>query len=152
MKKITLLLCLLILAACGDGDSDSGGDTADSQMNDVLPANFVGVYTGTIEATATAIGIISLSETYPITITVTADNMIRFDGDEPDETFTAVITNDGAFSGGLPFNDEDCTATINTEGTVDGVIASGTVDGSGVCLLDGNSVDVTLEGTFTATR
>lgn len=151
MKKIFILLASCLLVACGSGGSDSGGMTDDTLPGTNVPASFAGLYTGTATVEATALGI-SESDSFPINITVTEDAMVRFDGDDPEETFTVGLANDGAFSGSLPINEDPCTGTVTVTGSVDGTNASGDVSGSGRCLINGLDVDVTLEGTFSASR
>lgn len=151
MKKILFALSFLLLSACGSSDSDSGGMVEDTIPGTSIPANFVGTYTGTLNVTASALGL-SESDSFPITITVTSDGNVRFDGDDPDETFTVGLTNDGSFSGNLPINEEECTGSVGTQGMVDGTSASGTLSGEGECDFDGLQVDVTLTGDFSASK
>jgi len=149
MKNLLILITSLFLIACGGGGSDSGGMAEDTIPGTNVPVSFVGTYTGTATITASALGITE-TDTFPITITVTNDAMVRFDGDEPDETFTVGLGNDGEFSGTLPINEDPCSGTASVDGSVDGTNASGTVSGSGTCQIDGLTVDVELDGTFEA--
>jgi len=151
MKKLFLLLSFVLIAACDSGDSDSGGMAEPTLPGTDVPARFAGVYTGTLNVTAEALNI-TTSDSFPITITVTDDAMVRFDGDSPEETFTVGLTNGGRFSGNLPINEDECTGTVSVDGTVDGTTASGMVSGSGRCRTGGTDVDVTLSGDFNATR
>ncbi len=152
LKAFSLTLVLaLTLAACGGGDSDSGGMDEPTLPGTNIPAIFVGTYSGTLTVTAAALGL-SETDSFPITITVTSDGMIRFDGDDPDETFTAGLTNEGRFVGVLPVEVDECSGQLSTSGNVDGTTASGEVSGEGRCDVDGVVVTVTLEGTFTATK
>jgi hypothetical protein len=151
MKKALFIISFIFLTACDSGDSDSGGMAEPTLPGTNVPASFVGVYTGTLNVTAEALGI-TRSDSFPITATVTDDAMIRFDGDSPEETFTVGLTNSGSFSGNLPIVEDDCRGTVAVTGTVDGTTVSGTVSGEGECDLNGLDVDVTLEGDFTATR
>ena len=151
IKKSILLFSFLLLTACDSGDSDSGGMDAPTLPGTDVPASFAGVYNGTLNVTAQALNI-TRSDSFPITITVTDDAMVRFDGDSPDETFTVGIANDGSFSGTLPIDEDECTGTATVQGSVDGTTASGTVDGTGRCLVSGLDVEVTLEGDFQASR
>jgi hypothetical protein len=151
MKKILFVLSLFLLSACSSSDSDSGGMVEATLPGTDIPASFAGTYVGTLNVTASALGL-SESDSFPITITVTNDGMVRFDGDDPDETFTVGLTNEGAFSGNLPINEDECTGSVGTEGMVDGTNASGTISGDGTCVIDGLTVDVTLEGDFTASK
>lgn len=150
MKNIILALNILFLAACGGGGSSSGGPT---EPGSNIPAAFVGTYQGTLNLTASALGI-TQSESFPITITVTADGQLRFDGDEPDETFTVGVTNDGRFNGSLSINEQGCEGTVTIDGAINsaGTNASGSVDGDGSCTIDGVSVDVDLGGDFSANK
>lgn len=117
----------------------------------MIPANFVGTYTGSLNLVASALGI-EERDSFPITITVTADGMLRFDGDDPDETVTVGVTNDGDFSASISITEDPCEGTISVTGTVNGTTASGTVDGEGSCELSGLNVDVELSGDFSANK
>jgi len=151
MKKFIILFASAFLVACGGGDSDSGSMLEDTLPGTNVPASFAGTYVGTADLTASAIGITE-SDTFDVTVTVTTDGMVRFDGDDPDETFTVGIQNDGVFRGTLSIDEDECQGSVTVEGTVDGTRASGDVNGSGECELNGLSIDVSLEGTFNATR
>ncbi|RBP49093.1 hypothetical protein [Arenicella xantha] len=155
MKKllITFLSCLL-LSACDDGDSDSGGmpdPTNPETPGSSFPAEFVGVYAGSLNVTAEALGITE-RDSFDITITVNSDATIRFDGDSPEETSTANVGNDGAFTGNLDINVDECTGSVVYTGTVDGTTATGTISGDGNCTSGGLNFDVTLNGDFNATK
>ena len=155
MKQILIktglfVFFLLFLTACGSGGSSSGGGE-DTTAGDGIPANFIGVYTGVLNVEASAIGITE-RDSVAITITVNADGTIRFDGDDPDETFTVGLTNAGEFSGSLPIDQSDCVGTVAVTGQVDGTTASGSLEGEGECRVSGVNLDVTLSGEFTATK
>lgn len=150
MKKIILCFCLLLIAACGGGDSSSGaGDT--TNPGDSIPANFVGTYNGTLNLTASAVGLTE-SDSFPIMVTVMSDGTVRFDGDDPDETFTAGITNAGEFSGGIEVTEDECSGSLSVTGRVDGSVASGSVTGDGQCTVNGVNISVTLRGDFSANK
>lgn len=155
MKQVMMMLvglfCLTFLVACGGGSSDSGGSSDVTTPGDMLPDNFVGVYAGTLTLTVSAAGI-SQSDSFAITITVNADGTVRFDGDDPDETFTAPISNAGAFGGSLNIEEDECTGSISVSGSVDGSNASGTVSGTGQCTEGGLTVDVELSGELSAVK
>ena len=85
-------------------------------------------------------------------ITVNEDGTLRFDGDDPEETFTVGLQNDGVFQGNLPLDQMGCTGNVGVTGQVDGTNVTGDIDGSGECDIDGLNVDVELEGDFSATR
>ena len=146
---LILTINLFVLSACGGGGSSSGVDPTVAGEN--IPAIFVGVYKGTLNLTAKAIGVTE-SDSFEITITVFEDGTIRFDGDEPDETFTAGITNDGDFAGNITIQEDECSGTVGVTGRVDGTTATGTIDGDGECDISGLSVDVDLTGDFSATK
>ena len=150
MKNTLLILTFALLAACGGGDSSSGAG-APTVAGDMLPANFVGIYTGVLNLEASALGIRE-RDSFPITITVTADGMLRFDGDDPDETVTVGVTNAGEFSASLPIDEDPCTGTISVSGRIDGTNATGTVEGDGTCIEGSLTVDVELSGDFNATK
>ena len=150
MQKIKLntlfLVVLMGLAACSD--SDTSVDNVEVTQGDV-PSEYVGTYVGTITGEAEADDLpLERSFTEDITITVSADNMITFSGDDPDEVFTTEIGSNGGFNGQLEISDDNCSGTINVSGTVDGNIASGNVGGNGVC----EDIDASLTGTFSATK
>ena len=151
MKKFFLLISFIFISACDSGGSDSGGMVQPTLPGTNVPANFAGTYTGTLNVTAEALGIRE-SDSFPITVTITSDAMVRFDGDDPEETFTVGLTNDGNFSGNLPINEDECSGNVSVTGTADGTTVSGTVSGDGQCEINGLNVDVTLEGDFSATR
>lgn len=152
MKKIFAIVSLsLFLLSCGSGGSDSGGMSEPTLPGTDVPASFVGVYSGTLNLSASALGLTE-SDSFPITITVTEDGLLRFDGDSPEETFTVGLENGGAFRGSLNINEEECTGSAAVSGTVDGTTASGTLSGDGECRFDGANVDVSLSGDFSASR
>jgi len=151
MKKLLVLFSLIFVAACGGGGSDSGGMNQPTLPGTNIPANFVGVYNGTLNVTAEAAGI-SQRDSFPITVTVTSDARVRFDGDDPDETFTVALANDGSFRGNLAINEDECSGTLALNGSVDGTTASGTVTGDGQCRVSGIDVGVALSGDFSANK
>lgn len=146
-----LFLATLTLVGCGGGDSDSGAMVEPTLPGTNVPASFVGTYQGDLTVTAEALNL-SETDTFPITITVTEDAMVRFEGDGPDETFTVGLQNDGAFAGILPIDVDECSGSLSTTGRVDGTTVSGEVSGDGRCDVSGVTLDVTLMGTFTASR
>ncbi|MDB4511898.1 hypothetical protein N9060_00405 [Arenicella sp.] len=150
IKNALLVTALLFLASCG-GDSDSGGQGDGTGPDNMTAASFVGVYMGNLTVTAEAIGITE-TDTFPITITVTEDGLIRFDGDDPGETSSTTLANDGTFVGNLPINEPECSGNVVYTGSIVNTIASGDLDGSGSCDIGLTTVDVTLEGTFSASR
>lgn len=140
-----------LMTGCGGGSSSSGAAVASTVPGQNLPAEFVGVYRGTLNLRAEASGL-SESDSFPITITVFEDGTIRFDGDEPDETFTAGVTDAGDFAGNINVNESDCSGLLAVTGRLDGSTASGTVQGEGMCLIGGINLDVELSGDFNATK
>ena len=150
LTSMSLLVIALSLVACGGGDSDSGAVEATLPGSNT-PSSFVGVYVGQLNLTAEALGI-KESESVPITITVNADGTIRFDGDDPDETFTVGVSDNGNFSGNISIDEDPCEGTVGVTGTVDGVTAVGTVQGSGTCMDGGLTVNVELTGDFSASK
>ena len=90
-------------SACGGGGSDSGSMVEATLPGTNVPISFIGTYQGTLNVNASALGN-SISDSFPITITVNEDGTIRFDGDDPDETFTVGLQNDGVFQGNLPLD------------------------------------------------
>ncbi|MBL4672123.1 MAG: hypothetical protein JKX81_07650 [Arenicella sp.] len=151
MKNLLLVFVGCFLIACSGGSSDSGGMVEPTLPGSNVPASFVGTYTGSLTVTASALGI-SETESIPITVTVTSDGMVSFAGDDDEEAFTVGLGNDGAFSGNLPINEDPCSGSAGVTGTVDGTTASGNLSGNGTCNVSGLEVDVTLEGSFSASR
>ncbi len=152
MKHVLFFfLAVFALSACDGGGSDSGSMVDATIPGTNVPMSFVGTYTGTLNVSASALGT-SVDDSFPITITVNGDGTVRFDGDDPDETFTVGIQDNGVFRGNLPIDQEGCTGNVAAEGQVDGTNVNGTIDGNGTCDIDGLSVDVTLSGDFNATR
>lgn len=150
MKKLFISLSFLFLSACGGGSSDSGGSqVTNTDPGSDIPENFLGVYNGTIDVTASGLGL-TVSEAFELTITVNENGTIDFTSEG--ETASAGITNAGDFSVSVSVDEDGCTGTIDVSGSVDGTIASGSGSGSGECDLDGNNIEVTLEGEFSATR
>lgn len=151
IKQLIIALAFIALTACGGGGSDSGSAAEVTLTSDAFPARFVGIYTGVVNFTATATGL-SESDSFPITVTVFADGRLRFDGDDPEETVTVVVDNNGQFVAAISIAEAPCTATFNVNGSVDGVTAAGAVDGQGSCSQDGLTIDVVLTGDFSASR
>ena len=142
----------LLLSACDIGGSSSGADQVEnSTPGDMIPPEFVGVYLGTVNITAESSGL-SESDSFPITITVTEDGRLRFDGDDPDETFTVGVENDGTFSGNLRIDEEDVEGVLGVMGQVDGTTASGTIVGEGVVDTGVVSLEVDVTGSFNAIK
>jgi len=151
MKKLILaFVSIVFLASCG-GNSTSGAQVEESEAGSMTPASFVGDYAGTLTVTVEAL---SITETYtfPVTATVTMDGMITFNGDDPGETFTVGLTDEGTFSGNLFINEDDCEGTIGIVGSISGSTMSGTGEGEGVCESGILEVDVDLDGTFNLER
>ncbi|MFT5137223.1 MAG: hypothetical protein ACI9XU_002217 [Arenicella sp.] len=150
MKKIIVSFCLVFITACGGGDSSSGAGESTNPGQD-FPANFVGTYIGVVNLTASAVGLTE-SDSFPITVTVLANGTVRFDGDDPDETFTVDITNAGDFAGDISVVEDECTGTLSVTGRVDGSQATGNVTGDGQCTISGVNLSVTLRGDFSANK
>lgn len=146
-----LAAMLALLSACGGGSSSSGSGVEPTPPGENIPANFVGIYRGQLNLRAAAIGT-SESASFPITVTVSADGMVRFDGDEPEETFTVGLTNAGEFAGNISIIEGDCAGQLAVQGQVDGSTATGTVAGEGTCRISGIDVDVELNGDFSAIK
>lgn len=151
LKKCFLLFSILLLSACGGGGSDSGGAVAPTAPGNMLPAELVGTYRGTITLTASAGGI-SQTITEPLTITVMADGTLTFATDDADETVTVGVDNAGNFAASLDISEDECTGTISVTGQVTANLASGDVDGSGTCSDGGLTLDVEIDGSFSASR
>jgi len=150
LKRVFVFSFLLLLAACG-GSSDSGGNVENTQPGDMLPANFIGTYTGTLTLTASAAGL-TQTESAEITLIVAADGTVTFRGDDPDETFTVGISNAGEFSGFVDIVEDECSGNISVQGSVDGTNATASVQGEGSCTVNGLTVNVDLTGNLTASK
>lgn len=144
VNSLLLVVVANVLVACSKGDTRVD---AREETEGPVPNNFVGVYRGTLSAEAKA-GPITESTKDVITITVTEDNRITFQGDDPEETFTTGIGANGNFNGELPVRSGNCEGTVQVAGTVDGTTASGEIGGKGKC----DSVDVGVSGNFFARK
>lgn len=152
IKNLLVVMMFAIVAGCGGGSSSSGGDdVVITTPGDSIPANFVGVYTGTINYTISASGI-SESGSFPLTIDVRADGTIIVTADDETETLPVGLTNAGNFSGGVDLSEDGCTVRFELSGTVDGSTASGNVSGSGECTEAGLTIEVNASGNFNATK
>lgn len=144
LASTSLIVLLLLLQSCSKGDTsvDSRPET-----DGPVPSNFVGTYIGTLTATAKS-GVLKRSTTDTVTITVSSDNTLRFQGDDPEEIFVTTVGANGNFNGSLPFDIDDCSGTIKVSGNVDGSVATGELGGSGKC----KSVSVGVSGNFNAAK
>lgn len=139
-----IIVSLSLLQSCSKGKT-----SVDSRpvTDGPVPNNFVGTYVGTLSATAKS-GALKKSTTDTVTITVSSDNTLRFQGDDPDEVFVTKVGQNGNFNGSLPINVSDCSGTIKVSGSVDGSVAMGQLGGSGKC----KSISVGVSGNFNATK
>ncbi len=144
VQRFVLLSLLVLVAACSKGNTSVDQKPV---TDGAVPSNFVGVYRGTLTATAKA-GPLNETTTDVITITVSADNTIRFEGDDPDEVFVTKVGANGNFNGSLPIKTGDCEGNVDVSGSVDGTAASGDLGGSGKC----KGVSVGVSGNFSATK
>jgi len=151
IKNLLVLFFVVAISACGGGDSDSGDMLEATLPGTNVPISFVGTYEGTLNITASAAGT-TISDSFPITVTVNDDATIRFDGDDPDETFTVGLQNDGVFQGSLPLDQSGCSGNVGVSGVVDGTNVTGTLEGMGECDVSGVSLGVELTGDFSAAR
>ncbi|MFT4629527.1 MAG: hypothetical protein ACI9WC_000593 [Arenicella sp.] len=78
--------------------------------------------------TANTVGLTE-SDSFPITVTVLANRTVRFDGDDPDETFMVGITNAGDFTRNISVVEDECSGTLSVTGRVAGSLATGNVTG-----------------------
>ena len=142
--SITLFSALSLLQACSNGDT-----SVDSLpvSDGPVPNNLVGTYVGTLSATARS-GFLEESSTAPITIIVSPDNTLRFEGDDPEEVFVTTVGANGNFNGSIPIDVDDCSGTVDVSGNVDGTVASGDLGGTGDC----SGLSVGVSGDFNATR
>ena len=141
-------LIIMFLAACGGGGSDSGG-TAE--------ANNDGVFVGTIEATASTIGL-SQTESAPLQIVV------------QDNAVTSITIDDESTTGSFPIDGNNITVSVDASTLVDidddvscsgpidliinfaGDTLDGTLAASLDCMFEGAAIPVDVTGTLTATR
>lgn len=145
-KMIAGLFMVSMLGACGGGSSTSSGAAGGGTNGESID----GTYNGVINATAEALGI-SESASEPFTVTI-ANQTLSFVGDDPGETFTAPIDGQGNFSGTYTYVDDECTGNITLSGAVNAPNIIGSVDGTGICRIDGTRIDVDITGDFSATR
>ena len=171
----------VILVGCGEGDSTTGGggDTsasatetpqsgtsAGSSQSSSAPqestqgpsptsnsaGSLAGTYTGNADV---AVTIDTLNLTYDLEMEI----VIRPDGevlvDVEGKTDTTTLDGD-AYAGDVEFEETrdgiTCSGRIFYRGTVNGSTTSGTTSGDGVCNQNGNLADVTLNGSYVASR
>ncbi len=148
-QSFTVALLSLMLVACGGGggdDSSSGGGSSSSTTDGSATVNlaqFAGTYTGTITATVTVNGG-SETLTRPITIVVSGDGQtITIEGvDFPltSDNFTVMVA--------IPLAEEGvvCTLDATFMGNITGDLISGTITGTGNCVIEGLNVPANLTG------
>ena len=144
LASVFLFIVIALIQACSDGDT-----SVDSLpvSEGPVPNDFVGTYVGTLSATARS-GFLEESATNPITIIVSPDNTLRFQGDDPEEVFVTTIGSNGNFNGSIPVDVDDCSGTVDVSGNVDGTVASGDLGGTGDC----SGLSVGVSGDFSAIR
>ncbi len=145
LKSSVLIVVASILSACSSPDTDVESKEVTTGN---VPSAFLGVYKGTLKATAEK-GILKSSLEDPITITVRSDNTIEFRGDDPEEVFVTAVGVNGNFNGVLPIDDDGCKGDLDVSGTVNGMIASGEIGGDGNCDIIGS---VGVKGSFNASK
>ena len=142
IRIIFLGIFALALTACGGSSSSSGGGGGAI------------VYTGTLNATASAPGVPPVTESGPITITVSGGQVTIFDGTN---TATAPLSADGKNYKvpqplTIPVTGGSCSGSIVYTGTITGSTTSGTAAGSTLCSASGLTFTITLSGNFSATQ
>jgi hypothetical protein len=146
--SFTVALLTLMLVACGGGgdDSSSGAGSSSgstSSSTTVNLAQFAGTYTGTITATVTVNGG-SQTLTRPITIVISGDGQtITIEGvDFPlaSDNFNVTVA--------IPLAEEGvvCTLDATIMGNITADLISGTITGSGNCVIEGVNVPAELTG------
>jgi hypothetical protein len=152
MKIIRLfILCVVTLtvAACGGGSSGSGsGGGGGSSSSD-------GVYNGTEIYTLSVPGVISQTNTFPITIKISGGKVTLTDVDGI--SGTAPTSADGksflvALKSTVPVGNVSCRVDDVYSGTISGAKITGTISGSTPCSGGGVAFRVTTSGTFSATQ
>lgn len=135
-RRAVLCFFVSLLAACGGGGSSDGGGSANGFDVAELP-KFAGTYEGTVTATVNANGE-NQTLSRPIRFVVAeGGESIRVDS----ETFP-LTSNVFEVEVPLPLSNKNVTCILN--GTFNGTITfeqiSGTVNGSGDCLVEGSGV------------
>lgn len=140
----------MLLAGCSGGNSSSsgsGGASSGSGSQGGSTAVREGEYTGTIQ-------FYDLSDSVRITIDVTDNGRVTITSDGGTATGN-VSGNSFNAAGTLSFNlaNQTCTASTSFDGTAFGNTLSGTVSApSAMCIEDGMSFSISLDGDFTASK
>lgn len=142
--SFSLFIMFGLLQACGNGDTSV--ESRPVTEGDV-PSEYVGTYVGTLSARAKS-GALERSTSDTVTIIVSDDNRLRFQGDDPDEVFVTTVGANGNFNGSLPINYGDCSGSVQVSGNVNGVVAAGEIGGEGEC----EGIKVGLDGEFNARK
>lgn len=172
MRILVGLLASALLVACGEGDSSTGGggETTASVTSNAAPApagaqqssapannensagSLEGVYTGTAKVTVT-IDTLNLEYELDTRIEIQANGAVLVDI-EGETDLTQLNGND--YEGDVEFEESKdgiiCSGRIFYSGTVGGSNTSGTTRGDGVCNQDGQLADVTMNGSYVASR
>jgi hypothetical protein len=179
MRILIGVIAVAILAACGGGDSSSGGggDTASgvaetpAQVSNGAGSNppaasqtqgsnqasesvgsLAGTYTGTVDVTVT-IDTLNLVYELDIEVVVSPTGQVSVDVEGKTDR-TTLDGND--YEGSVVFEETKdgivCSGRINYKGRVNGSTTSGSTSGDGVCNQGGQLADVTLNGSYVASR
>ena len=140
ISHLSLISFAVILAACGGGDTSSGGG-----------ASFAGTYSGPWNATIRGPGG-SFTGTGTIVVVINPNNTVVLDPNTPvpgrgtisGNMITASYPGRFANTPGI-----SCTGTVAVKGTVSGNTITGTI---GPSTITCNGIQFTLQGRFTATK
>jgi hypothetical protein len=179
MRILVGVIAAVILAACGGGDSSSGGggdaaagvaattaqDSNDAGSNPPAASqaqpssqssgsagSLAGTYTGTADVTVT-IDTLNLVYELDIEVVVSPNGQVSVDVEGKTDR-TTLDGND--YEGSVVFEETKdgivCSGRIHYMGSVNGSITSGSTSGDGVCNQGGQLADVTLNGSYVASR
>ena len=148
LKHFATTLFIVLLAACGGG---GGGETSDGggSGETVDLAQNAGTYRGTITATVTT-GAGSETLERELTFEISPDGRTMTVENQE------ISLNSNSFNAtvALPLQGAEATCTLNAiiMGDIASGLISGTVEGDGDCVVEGEIVNGQLSGYYSATR
>jgi len=138
----------------GSGSASNGSTTGGSGSTTALQSPFAGQYDGTVDATASAPGVGSASDTFPFDANIDGTGALTFSSEG--FSFSTTVGENGGFSEVVEFDLTDdgtrCNGALNVVGNVVGTRLSGNVSGPVTCSQPGLEVTGTVSGNFDAAR